>query len=139
MLSVLRSRVSKCPRSGHNSDLKRLTSISLLLLFLFLLAGCGKDREKMTDSELGLNTQESRGRRLYVVHCQICHPAYSSHGNKGPGLKDLYKKQYLPSGLTPTDEHVEQSVIHGRNMMPGFGDAIDQQQLQDLMAYLHTL
>jgi mono/diheme cytochrome c family protein len=111
----------------------------LFFLLLALLVRCSKDREKMTDSELGLNAQQARGRRVYGVHCQICHPAYSSHGNKGPGLKDLYKKQYLPSGLTPTDEHVEQSVLRGRNMMPAFGDAIDQQQLQDLMAYLHTL
>lgn len=93
----------------------------------------------MTDAELGLNAQQSQGRRVYAVYCLNCHPAYSSHGNKGPGLKDLYKKQYLPSGLTPTDEHVEQSIVRGRNMMPGFGNSVDQQQLQDLMAYLHTL
>jgi len=93
----------------------------------------------MTDVELGLNAQQSSGRRVYNVYCLSCHPPYSAHGNKGPGLKDLYKKGYLPSGLTPTDEHVEQSILRGRNMMPGFGNALDQQQLADLMAYLHTL
>ena len=117
----------------------RTASIPLLILALAFLAGCEKDRAQMTDAELGLNTQQSNGRRVYAAHCVSCHPAYSSHGNKGPGLKDLYKRQYLPSGLTPTDEHVEQTILHGRNMMPGFGAAIDQQQLQDLMAYLHTL
>lgn len=127
------------PLSRHNSDLKRTASIPLLFLFLVLLAGCGKDREKMTDTELGLNPQQAQGRRVYTVYCVSCHPAYSTHGNKGPGLKDLYRKQYLPSGLTPTDEHVEQSILRGRNMMPGFGSVLDQQQLQDLMAYLHTL
>jgi mono/diheme cytochrome c family protein len=106
---------------------------------MILCAGCGKDRDKMTDSELGLNAQESRGRRVYAAYCLSCHPAYSTRGNKGPGLKDLYKKQYLPSGLTPTDEHVAATIVRGRNMMPGFGDAIDHQQLQDLIAYLHTL
>ena len=93
----------------------------------------------MTDAELGLNPQQAHGRRLYNIHCEICHPAYSSHGNKGPGLKDLYKKPYLPSGLTVTDEHVEQSMVRGRNMMPRFGDQLDEQQIADLIAYLHTL
>lgn len=119
--------------------MKRTASIPLLFLSLALLAGCGKDREKMSDAELGLNAQQSQGRRVYAAYCLSCHPAYSTHGNKGPGLKDLYRKQYLPSGLTPTDEHVEQSITRGRNMMPGYGNVLDQQQLQDLMAYLHTL
>jgi len=104
-----------------------------------LLSGCGKDQSKMTDAELGLNAQQSQGRKVYNVYCLSCHPAYSSHGNKGPGLKDLYKKQYLPSGLTTTDEHVMQSIVRGRGMMPPFGGQLDQQELQVLMAYLHTL
>jgi mono/diheme cytochrome c family protein len=93
----------------------------------------------MSDAELGLNAQQASGRRVYNIDCLSCHPAYSSHGNKGPGLKGLYKKEYLPSGLTATDEHVEQSILRGRNMMPRFGDQLDQQQVQDLIAYLRTL
>ena len=121
----------------------RLTTSILRALVPFILigslAGCEKDRQQMTDGKLGLNPQQSRGRRLYMIHCAICHPAYSSHGNKGPGLKDLYGKPYLPSGLTATDEHVEQSIVRGRNMMPRFGDQLDDHQLTDLIAYLRTL
>jgi len=101
--------------------------------------GCEKDKSQMSDAELGLNAQQASGRRVYNIYCLACHPAYSSHGNKGPGLKDLYKKQYLPSGLTPTDEHVLQSITRGRNMMPRFSDQLNQQELDDLVAYLHTL
>jgi len=122
--------------------LRRTTSILLIVIALTLagwLTGCEKDRQKMTDAELGLSPQQSRGRRTFNLHCVVCHPAYSSHGDKGPGLKDLYKKPYLPSGLTATDEHVEQSIVRGRNMMPRFGELLDDQQLADLMAYLHTL
>jgi mono/diheme cytochrome c family protein len=108
-------------------------------LLLATAAGCEPDRSKMSDSELGLTAQQASGRRVYNVYCLSCHPAYSSHGDKGPGLKDLFKKQYLPSGLTPTDEHVEQSILRGRNMMPRFGDQLNQDELQALMAYLHTL
>ncbi len=93
----------------------------------------------MTDAELGLNAQQSRGRRVYNIYCLNCHPAYSASGNKGPGLKNLYKKEYLPSGLTATDEHVFQNIVQGRNMMPRFGDQLDRQEIADLVAYLHTL
>jgi len=109
------------------------------LALIFLLAGCGKDQEKMSDAELGLNAQQASGRRVFRLYCQSCHPAYSSHGNKGPGLKGLYKRQYLPSGLTATDGHVMQSIIQGRGMMPGFGTQMSQQDVQDVVAYLHTL
>jgi mono/diheme cytochrome c family protein len=108
-------------------------------VLLAFAAGCEPDRSKMSDAELGLNAQQASGRRVYNLYCLGCHPAYSSHGNKGPGLKDLYKKQYLPSGLTATDEHVEQSIVGGRNMMPRFNDQLSPQEVRDLIAYLHTL
>jgi mono/diheme cytochrome c family protein len=110
-----------------------------MMVLAGLLSGCGKDRAQMTDAELGLNAQQSRGRRVYNIYCLNCHPAYSSSGNKGPGLKKLFGKEYLPSGLTATDEHVRQSIVQGRNMMPRFGDQLDPQELQDVLAYLHTL
>ncbi|HMF92562.1 MAG TPA: cytochrome c [Candidatus Angelobacter sp.] len=122
--------------------MSRTSSIPLLLMAGLLLefsAGCEPDRSKMSDAELGLNAQQARGRRVYNIYCLGCHPAYSSHGDKGPGLKDLYKKPYLPSGLTATDEHVAQSIVQGRNMMPRFSDQLDRQDVQDLIAYLRTL
>jgi mono/diheme cytochrome c family protein len=110
-----------------------------MTIFAALLSGCGKDKSQLSDAELGLNQDQARGRKVYNIYCIGCHPAYSSHGNKGPGLKDLFKKQYLPSGLTATDQHVEQSIIQGRNMMPRFGDQLNQDELRQLIAYLHTL
>lgn len=111
----------------------------MIVLAVMVVAGCEKDRSKMSDAELGLNVQQAQGRRVYNLHCLICHPAYSTSGNKGPGLKALYTKEYLPSGLTATDEHVEQSIVRGRNMMPAFGDQLDRREMQELIAYLHTL
>jgi mono/diheme cytochrome c family protein len=111
----------------------------LSCVLIVLLGGCGKDPEKMSDAELGLNAQQAQGRRVYNIDCLSCHPAYSSHGNKGPGLKGILKKPYLPSGLTSTDEHVIQSIVRGRNMMPAFGNQMSEQEVQDVVAYLHTL
>lgn len=110
-----------------------------MIFFAAILSGCGKDPSQMTDAELGLTRPQAQGRRVFNMYCANCHPAYFSEGNKGPGLKKLFRKEYLPSGLTATDEHVEQTILRGRNMMPRFADQLDQEELQDLMAYLHTL
>lgn len=100
--------------------------------------GCGDPAPK-TDAQLGLNAQQARGRQVFDHYCGACHNAYSSSGSKGPSLKGLYKKQFLPSGLPANDRFVEQTIVNGRGMMPPQGDALDQQQLDDLVSYLHTL
>ena len=107
-------------------------------LLLAMLAGCGDAPEK-TDAELGLNAQQASGRRVYQSYCAACHKAYSSSGMKGPGLKRLFGKPFLPSGLPANDRFVRQSVVGGRGMMPPLGDSVTEQQLSDLLAYLHTL
>lgn len=106
---------------------------------LFSLASCAKDKSQMSDAELGLNVQESRGRQIYIVRCAGCHTAYSSRGIKGPGLLNLYKKKFLPSGLPANDRFVTQAILQGRGMMPAMGDTLTPDQLADLLAYLHTL
>jgi len=101
-------------------------------------AGCGEPAPR-TDAELGLNAQQSRGRRVFERDCAACHSAYSSSGSKGPSLKHLFRKQFLPSGLPANDRFVAQTIIGGRNMMPPLGEAITQVELDDLMTYLRTL
>jgi mono/diheme cytochrome c family protein len=123
---------------------KRITGgtafIAAASVLVVLVAGCsGKDLSKETDAQLGLNAQESAGRVVFESDCAACHYAYSSSGLKGPGLKKLFRKKYLPSGLPANDRFVEQTIVNGRGMMPGQGEALTEQQLADLMAYLHTL
>ncbi len=115
---------------------------ALLILSGILLAvasGCGGNTEDKSDAELGLNAQQSNGRAIFHQYCAACHPAYSSRGDKGPGLKKLFRKDYLPSGLPANDRFVSQSIRGGRGMMPAYGDALSDSQLADLLAYLHTL
>ena len=117
--------------------MNRIASILLLAFALTLVIGCETDPSTKTDAELGLNEQQARGRHVYQSYCIQCHRAYSSSGNKGPGLKGLYKKEYLPSGLRAEDRFVEDVVLHGKRMMPA--THLSQDQLQDVIAYLHTL
>ena len=113
-----------------------LCAAAALLLLAF---GCDAEVRK-SDAELGLNPQQAAGRRVYDRNCDQCHEPYSTHGKKGPGLKGVFKKQYLTeSGLPATDERVGEIIRFGRSKMPAYGPVLDQQQIQDLLAYMHTL
>jgi mono/diheme cytochrome c family protein len=107
-------------------------------LLLLVLVACQAERRK-SDAELGLNPQEAHGRRVFDAQCARCHDPYNASAAKGPSLKKLYKRQYLPSGLPATDQHVSDSIMLGRKMMPAFNQTINPQQLEDLLAYLKTL
>ena len=102
------------------------------------LIGCHVELRK-TDAQLGLNAQQSRGRRVYDQDCYRCHEPYSTRGKEGPGLEGLYKKQYLPSGMPANDERITDVIIMGKAKMPSFNGKLTEQQLQDLLAYLKTL
>jgi len=112
---------------------------SAALAGTLLLSGCHAELRK-SDAELGLNPQQSAGRRVYDRHCDQCHEPYSTSGKKGPGLKGVFKRPFLAeSGIPANDERVGEIVRFGRSKMPGFGQTLDQQQIQDLLAYMHTL
>jgi len=116
-------------------------------LFGILLAGavlafalaCDVERRK-SDAELGLNPQQAAGRKIYDAECDRCHRPYSTKGKKGPGLKGIFQHKYLPlSGLPANDERVTDIIRLGRNEMPAYSQKLSPQDVQDLLAYLHTL
>jgi len=112
---------------------------SVVILALLALAGCEVERRK-SDAELGLNPQQAEGRKLYDNYCARCHEPYSSRGKKGPGLKGVFKQQYLSlSGLPANDERMTDIIKYGRAKMEGFNQVMTDQQIKDLLAYLHTL
>jgi len=112
---------------------------SVVSAVLLALPACEAERRK-SDAELGLNPQQAAGRRVYDDTCARCHEPYSSRGKKGPGLKGVFKQQYLSlSGLPANDERVGEIVRNGRSKMEGFGRVLSDQQIQDLLAYMHTL
>src|ERR1700686_4851422 len=113
--------------------------VLLLTLSLLTLAGCDVERRK-SDAELELNSEQAAGRKLYDNNCDRCHEPYSTHGKKGPGLKGIFKNQYLPlSGLPANDERVSDIVKYGRAKMEGFSQVMSDEEIKDLIAYLHTL
>jgi mono/diheme cytochrome c family protein len=114
-------------------------TLGLLGALVVFLSGCDAERRK-SDAELGLNPQQAAGRRVYDRNCDQCHEPYSSRGKKGPGLKGVFKRQYLSeSGLPANDDRVGEIIRLGRAKMPAYGQVLDQQQVEDLLAYMHTL
>jgi mono/diheme cytochrome c family protein len=122
------------------SDLiRRFLSVAVCSTLLISLFACQAQRRK-SDAELGLNAQQAAGRRLYDTYCDRCHEPYSSGGKQGPSLQSVFKKPYLNiSGLPANDERVGEIIRYGRTKMNGFGQVLNQQQVDDLLAYMHTL
>ncbi|HUB53103.1 MAG TPA: cytochrome c [Terracidiphilus sp.] len=100
-----------------------------------LFAGCRSLPPSKPSSEW--TVQEARGAQVYQLKCARCHYPTSTHGLNGPGLQAITKIKAMPSGAPPTDERLTNVILHGRNMMPG--TQLDDQQLADLLVYLHTL
>jgi mono/diheme cytochrome c family protein len=125
-------------RKSRNPKLFPLC-LCVSVVMLWSLAGCDVQRRK-SDAELGLNPQQVAGRRIYDNYCDRCHAPYSSRGRQGPSMKGVFQRQYLPmSGMPADDDRVTDIVRLGRNKMPGFAQVLSQQQINDLLAYLHTL
>jgi len=120
--------------------IRNLKLIAVCFLFsIVVLTSCDVQRRK-SDAELGLNPQQIAGRRIYDNYCDRCHAPYSSRGRQGPSMKGVFQRQYLPmSGMPANDDRVTDIVRMGRNKMPGYAQVLSQQQINDLLAYLHTL
>jgi len=101
--------------------------------------GCDVERRR-SDAELGLNRQQAAGRHIYDEYCDRCHAPYSSRGRRGPSMKHVFKQPYLPlSGMPANDDRVGDVIRMGRNKMPAYSQVLTEQQITDLLAYLHTL
>lgn len=81
--------------------------------------------------------QEARGAAVFQAHCARCHYPTTTSALHGPGLQAITKVKAMPSGAPPTDERISTVILQGRSMMPAV--PLDDNQLRDLLAYLHTL
>ena len=82
---------------------------------------------------------EMQGYAVFQANCARCHYANRQSSLHGPGLQAIFKQPYLPSGAPANDDRVRAGILHGRGMMPAFGNVLDDQQMLALLAYLHTL
>jgi mono/diheme cytochrome c family protein len=109
----------------------------LLLASPLLFLGCHQQSPSKPLSQL--TPPERAGRQVFENRCSACHYADSEQGLQGPGLQGLFRKPYLPSGRVANDARVTGVIMGGWAMMPPVGGTLSDEQLADLLAYLHTL
>ena len=95
------------------------------------LAGC--------HSQPPLTPQQAEGKHLYQVRCAHCHQDNDLALKKAPpDLHRVFSANTLPSGAAASDSEVARVVLAGKGMMPSFNGRFTDQQMSDLLAYLHT-
>jgi mono/diheme cytochrome c family protein len=137
---MFEDRMGSCRKTFNLQSKIRTLEVTLFLCASMLVAaGCDVQR-RQSDAQLGLNSQQAAGRRIYDQYCDRCHAPYSSRGRQGPSMQGVFKNRYLSlSGLPANDDRVAEIIRTGRGKMPGYSRVLDQQQIEDLLAYLHTL
>jgi mono/diheme cytochrome c family protein len=96
-----------------------------------VLAGC--------HAKPSLTPEQAEGKHLYEVRCAHCHRDNDLALKKvPPDLHGLFSATTLPSGAPATDAEVSRVVLAGKGMMPSFNGRFTDQQMSDLLAYLHT-
>jgi mono/diheme cytochrome c family protein len=105
--------------------------IVIMLTLGLSLAGC---RVKPA-----LSPQQMEGKRLYSGRCAHCHEENDLALKKvPPDLHGLFLRTALPSGAPSTDDGVRRVVLSGKGLMPAFTGRFNEEQMQALLAYLHT-
>jgi cytochrome c2 len=86
-----------------------------------------------------LTPGETEGKHLYSVRCAHCHDDNDLALKKvPPDLHDVFRRTTLPSGVLATDAEVKLVISSGKGMMPSFAGRFSDDQMNDLIAYLHT-
>jgi len=115
------------------SLVQKLAAGPLSLATLFLMVGCSSRAENSADAE-------QRGAILFAMHCSPCHEAVNPQLKvQPPSLKGLFASKSLPSGAPATDDHVKETIIEGRGIMPAFDQRLTKDDVNAIVKYLHTL
>jgi mono/diheme cytochrome c family protein len=109
---------------------ERSTKLVAALLISATLIACSKRTSQ----------SEANGRALFQLHCAPCHDTPPKDLLKEPPkLNGLFASKTLPSGAPATDEQVRRVIIEGLRTMPAFDRRLQENDVRDLIAYLHTL
>jgi mono/diheme cytochrome c family protein len=106
-----------------------------MIAAVILLSGCKPLPPSKPASQF--TPEEARGALDFQDYCARCHYPTTTRGLKGPGLQALTKVKAMPSGAPPSDERILGTIRHGHGMMQPV--PVPDEEMQSLLAYLHTL
>lgn len=90
----------------------------------------------------GGNTVE-HGKTAYFKHCVVCHSPDTDEYIAGASLKDYFRnppKQLSDGKLFPrTDAAIRELIEKGTKNMPPLSQGMTPQEIDEILAYLHTL
>jgi mono/diheme cytochrome c family protein len=82
----------------------------------------------------------TKGKEVFDQKCGICHFADSDAKKIGPGLKGISKRgTFTVNNNKFSEETLKTWIENGDSLMPPFKDALDEQQIKDIIAYVKTL
>ena len=117
----------------------RLLKLAVTVASGLALAACGLMIPAGCHVQSALTPQQEEGKRLYDAGCAHCHEENDLHLKKvPPDLHGLFKRKTLPDGAPATDAEVERILLAGKGTMPSFAYQMTQEQMNALLAYLHT-
>src|SRR5579863_858525 len=77
------------------------------------------------------HNKRERGAAVFqATGCQHCHTINKVGGHKGPDLSDVGKQ--MPKSA------MRQQILNGSKVMPSFKDVLAPDEINDLVAYLHS-
>ncbi|HXJ06463.1 MAG TPA: cytochrome c [Candidatus Acidoferrum sp.] len=94
--------------------------------------------KKTTPSKSSVSS--AKGKEVFDQKCSMCHFADSDAKKIGPGLKGISKRgTFSVNNNKVTDATLKTWIENGDSLMPPFKDALDEQQIKDVIAYVKTL
>ena len=75
--------------------------------------------------------RRARGAAVFEVSgCQHCHTIHHDGGHKGPDLSGVGRRRSKAA--------IRRQIVYGGKGMPAFGDVLGRDEIDDLIAYLHS-
>jgi mono/diheme cytochrome c family protein len=102
--------------------------VNLRILPALFLALIASGSAQVPDAQAAVQA----GAILFRDNCARCHGANLEGGKKAPALAEIRQKKHW------TDERITHRIQNGEGKMPPFRDSLNNDQIQQLIAYLRA-
>ena len=83
------------------------------------------------------------GKELYRANCVVCHDVDKPQAQSkkfGPSFYQLFRRPKMPlANMPPNDGYIKLKIKLGGAIMPSFAKALDDNEVQSILDYLHSL